>query len=427
MRRTHLLIGIVSLSCVLGGLLPLAAFTHHADAPRQDLSGTSSDSRNSAQPNEDAPIATEPSGGKEGPSSPPLDGVDIDEAKLVDGAYRQTMPDGRVITFTLDPDLQRRTEGIFSHYRVPAAAAVVINSKTGRVLALAQQRLNPDASATDDVAFDASPPAASLFKLITASALLEAADVEIATKTCYCGGSSKLLPSHLSDVAPQDGACSTLVGALGHSINAVFAKLSDRHLAPEDLERYAQKYGFNTALPSDALSIPISVADIPDDRLERARAAAGFWHTHLSPFHAAMIAQSLAQGGAMLRPYVVDSVTLQGTTLHDAEPKFIARTVSEKTARALIDAMTFTVSHGTARRAFHDRKGRPFLPGIEVSGKTGTLTGERPYRAFSWFVAVAPADAPEVALSVLVVNGPKWRIKATDAAVRILQAYFDKH
>ncbi len=396
MRRIHLVMGIIASSCCLWGLVPLAALAADADA--------------------DAATA----------QAACLDGVDIEKATLARGAYRQSMPDGRIVTFTFDPDLQRRTENIFSRYKVPAASAVVINSRTGRVLALVQQRLSADAADADDVAFDASPPAASLFKLITASALLETGDVEIATKTCYRGGSSELLRSHLGDISPRDGACSTLVGALGHSINAIFAKLSDRHLAPADLLGYAKKFGFNTDLGGDAVSIPVSVAEVPEDRLERARAAAGFWHTHLSPFHAAMIAQSLAQGGAMLRPYVVDNVTLSGETIHEARPQFAARTVSEQTARALLDAMAFTVSHGTARRAFHDRKGRPYLPGIEVSGKTGTLTGASPYRAFSWFVAVAPTNAPEIALSVLVVNEPKWRIKATDAAVRILQAYFDR-
>jgi len=60
-----------------------------------------------------------------------------------------------------------------------------------------------------------------------------------------------------------------------------------------------------------------------------------------------------------------------------------------------------------------------------VAGKTGTLTGSSPYRAYSWFVAAAPAERPEIALSVLVVNEPKWRIKSAQAAALILRRYFD--
>ena len=77
-----------------------------------------------------------------------------------------------------------------------------------------------------------------------------------------------------------------------------------------------------------------------------------------------------------------------------------------------------------ARRAFHRRTG-PVLPGIEVDGKTGTLTRNRPHRSYSWFVGMAPADRPEVAIAVLVINEPKWWIKSTDAAAELLRKYFD--
>ena len=62
-----------------------------------------------------------------------------------------------------------------------------------------------------------------------------------------------------------------------------------------------------------------------------------------------------------------------------------------------------------------------------MAGKTGTLTGRDPYRAYSWFVGLAPAERPEVAIAVLVVNEPRWRIKSTTAAALILQRYFSLH
>ncbi|MFN7697770.1 MAG: penicillin-binding transpeptidase domain-containing protein [Deltaproteobacteria bacterium] len=79
------------------------------------------------------------------------------------------------------------------------------------------------------------------------------------------------------------------------------------------------------------------------------------------------------------------------------------------------------MSRGTARRAFHDERGRPFLPGIAVAGKTGTLSEERPYRGYTWWVGFAPADHPRIAIATLVVNTPEWRIKASHAAVEALR------
>lgn len=302
---------------------------------------------------------------------------------------------------------------------------MVLNSRTGRVLAFAQHRLAKDLVPDADVALDSSPPAASLFKIVTTAALLEQTEIEVTTSTCYRGGSRRLVLENLQDFPREKSACATLETALGRSINAVFAKLTDRHLTPGTLAQYAEKFGFNHDLPFDIPFEP-SRAEIPLDRLERARTAAGFWHTHLSPLHAAMIMQSIAQGGAMLRPYIVKTFhDAEGTLLKESKPQFVRTSVSKQTASTLLRAMAFTVKRGTARKAFYDDRGVPFLPGVDVAGKTGTLNGQKPYRAFTWFAGVAPVNEPEISVAVLVVNEPKWRIKASYAAMLLIKKYFN--
>jgi peptidoglycan glycosyltransferase len=115
----------------------------------------------------------------------------------------------------------------------------------------------------------------------------------------------------------------------------------------------------------------------------------------------------------------------EGRTLHEAGTAFVGRVASADTAAALLEAMSVTVESGTARKAFRDGAGRPLLPGIRVAGKTGTLNGRDPFRAYSWFVGVAPVERPEVAIAVLIVNEPKWRIKSAPAAALVLQKYFE--
>jgi cell division protein FtsI/penicillin-binding protein 2 len=262
--------------------------------------------------------------------------------------------------------------------------------------------------------------------MVTAAALMEKGHVSMSQSTCYAGGSSRLLMQHITDPPPKNHACVSLRTALGRSVNAVIAKLSDQFLNRGILEEYAQKFYFNRPLDFD-LPVDRSTAEIPADRLERARAAAGFWHTHLSPIHAAMIVQSIAQGGAMLRPYVVDQVTdSDGNVIYQAKTKYLGHTVSKETAEKLKDALVHTTEHGTAQKSFRDRRGRPYLPGIKVAGKTGTLTGEKPYRAYTWFAGLAPTEQPEIAIAVLVVNEPKWRIKASQMSALILKKYFEK-
>ncbi len=88
--------------------------------------------------------------------------------------------------------------------------------------------------------------------------------------------------------------------------------------------------------------------------------------------------------------------------------------------------MVQTTLNGSAHKAFFDAKGRPFIPGVTVAGKTGTLSRHQENRHYTWFVGFAPADKPQVAIASLAVNTPTWRIKGPDIAREVLQRYFEK-
>lgn len=341
-----------------------------------------------------------------------LEGFDPLSHRVEDGTLVSDLPDGNTAILSLDEGLQTAMEGVFSRYEVPYAGLVAIEPSTGRVLAyVSHSSAEPGAT---DLARDAGPPAASVFKIITGAALLEAG-VSPDERVCYHGGSGGISLTHLEDDA-RDTSCATLSEAMGRSVNPVFARLADRHLNAEVLGRYASAFGFGESLPFDAPT-RVSAFDVPDDRLERARMAAGFWHSHMSPLHGALIAATLANLGRMPRASMVDQVIDgHGRVVYDHEPEVFRSVVGRRTAELLTDMMQRTVEEGTSRRAFHDDRGRPFLPGIEVAGKTGTLSSERPYRGYTWWVGFAPADAPTIALATVVINRPEWRIKASDAA-----------
>ena len=125
--------------------------------------------------------------------------------------------------------------------------------------------------------------------------------------------------------------------------------------------------------------------------------------------------------------HVVNSVKDEEGEIYrgPTERQVLRRAMSEETARAVTSMMEDTVDNGTSYRSFHDKSGRPYLPDIRVAGKTGTLTKptpEGPY--YTWFVGFAPSRKPEVAISVMVANGAKWRVKATNVACDMLRVYF---
>jgi penicillin-binding protein A len=347
-------------------------------------------------------------------------GLDLAHVHRRDGRFVQETRDGRTIVTTFDTHLQRAIERMLVENQVSWGSVVALDPRTGRVLAIAQH--SEREPGREDLFADASAPSASVFKVVTAAALLERAGLGPDAQVCYHGGGERLLAHNLDDDPALDTACADLSDAIARSLNPVVAKLSLQHLDADRLLATAESFGWNQSIPFE-LPVEPSHVEIPRDRLERGRASAGFWHSSLSPMHGALVAQAIAQGGSMLRPWMVDEVTdAAGATIYRGRSRFLRATVRETTARTLNRMMRGTVTRGTSRRAFFPG-GRPFLPGIEVAGKTGTLNGHDPYKAYTWWIGFAPADHPRIAIGVLVVNGTHWRIKANDVARETLRSY----
>ena len=94
---------------------------------------------------------------------------------------------------------------------------------------------------------------------------------------------------------------------MGRSLNTVFARLAAAHLDRDKLTGMATRLGWGQELPFE-VKIATSTLSFPDDELGFARTAAGFWNTTLSPFQGANLAQTFANGGEMVRMYIVQSV-----------------------------------------------------------------------------------------------------------------------
>ena len=352
--------------------------------------------------------------------TPPFSDVDLSIARPSPDGWVVPRRDGTRAVLTIDDELQSYLRSLFNRYEVPTGAVVAIEPKSGRVLAYVGYEAAKGDSPS--VLTDPDPPAASVFKLVTTSALLDAG-VKSTTSVCYGGGMRNLVQADLIDNPKRDQWCATLAEALGYSINAIFAKLADRYVSEDRMTRYVSAFGFGQHLPFDLPTEP-SPVDVPDSRLERARMAAGFWHSQLSPLHAALLASTIANDGQMPYAAIVDRIeTRTGEMLYEHTPRTFRQVLPRHTARAAGEMMTRTVTHGTAKKAFWDSRGRPFLPGIEVAGKTGTLSRYNPQRTYNWWVGYAPVDDPKIAVAALVVNEPKWRIKASYVAREALRKY----
>jgi len=342
--------------------------------------------------------------------------------RVANGHYVADLTDGGRADLTLDPRLQASTEDVLRAFQIPYAGAVVVSVPDGRVLALvgrsaADPRLGPA-----QLALRAWAPSASVFKVVSATALVERG-VSGATRVCYHGGVSAVLPDNLVDIPALDRRCDTLAYGVGKSQNAIIAKLVTQHLTAGDVSRVGRLFAFGEPIPFE-IPVEPSHLDVPGDALEMARASAGFWHSTLSPLHGALLAATIADAGEMPAPTVIEhAVDAQGRP--EALPIPAPRHVADAAAAAEVGRMMeLTTRIGTAKGTFRNKRGQRLLP-VEVAGKTGTLSAEtdRGPIGYSWFVGYAPADHPRIAFAVVLGNGPAWRIKATYVGRHIVSEY----
>jgi len=339
--------------------------------------------------------------------------LQLDKLKRVDDHYEAPLRDGRRARLTLDPDLQELAEKLLDESRAPRGAIVAM-TPDGKILAFAGRRTEEPKGAkkgTFDyhLVTDVWAPAASVFKLVTASALINAG-YDPQAKVCYHGGVRSVMESNLAD-SKSDRNCETLGYGVAHSNNAILGKLAYQNLEPKMLDRTARDLGFANVLQT-SLGVKATCGELalPQQKdLEYAKAAAGFHGSRLSVLGGAVLSATFAGGGAQPVPRLIESIN--GKPFAVAPPK---RVLSKEVAQTVGKMMVQTCESGSAARAFRSAK-------YEVAGKTGTLTTYKPfYIEHSWFVGFAPADEPQIVVSVLLGNPENWWLRGNEAAKRMI-------
>ena len=346
----------------------------------------------------------------------------LGSASEVNGRLVQDLGGGRKVVYTVDPRIQGTMSEMIESYDPPFASVVVLEPSTGRVLAMVDYASIEELKG-EPLSLRAEAPAASIFKIVSSAALLESGKVATDAPVCYSGGHSRITRRHLQYNPERDHTCKDLSQALAASANPVYARLANRFLDTTDLQRTANRFGFNQTLPF-LWPVQASQARVPTDDLELARCSAGFGHTQLSPLHAALLAAAVGNKGTMMAPVIVDHIEKAGATLYAWTPSVLARTTTPEVAATVAEMMVGTTTDGTAAKYF--RKADAQIRGMDVAGKTGSLSGDlagQRYR-FSWFVGFAPAVNPQVAVAVMVANEPKWKVKSSLLAREALESYF---
>lgn len=331
------------------------------------------------------------------------------------------------IEYTLDNRMQNEADNLFKRYKPDYGAVVLMDATTGKILALSSyQKDNPKAP---NLAVRASYPAASLFKIITASAAVEKAGITPYHTITFNGGNYTLYKKNvMSDKVNRWSRKITLKEAFARSINTAFGRLSLETLEPSDILDFANRFMFNQDIPAD-FDVEKGFASVPSEKnFELTEVASGYnKQNRISPIQGAMIAASVVNDGKMLIPYIIDKLKdAKGDVVYKGEPLEKGFVMTPESAAQIRQMMEQTVLGGTSRKSFRQLiKDRRFKE-IEMGGKTGHLTGDNPKGRVDWFIGYANDDeSKRLAVAAITVNKKYWTVKSSYIGQFMFKSYFE--
>jgi peptidoglycan glycosyltransferase len=327
---------------------------------------------------------------------------------------------GDNVNLTIDPDVQKAAYDALGDN---TGAVVAIQPKTGKILAMVSKpSYDPNSLTSHDTAqvkaqynalLDQSPTPlqnraiggdlytpGSVFKLIVASAALEGGKYTLDSE--FPNPSRLQLPGTSTYINnAEGGSCGggdkvKLRTAIQYSCNIPFAELGQK-LGYDAIKSMADKYGFG-----DAIEVPMraTASQYPevDSTAQLMLSSFGQASVRVSPLQMAMVSAGIANGGKVMQPSLIDSITTSDLkTVESFSPKQYSNPLSGSESADLTEAMQSVVSSGTGTNAK--------INGVDVAGKTGTAEGGTGDPYTLWFTGFAPAKDPEVAVAVVVGNG----------------------
>jgi peptidoglycan glycosyltransferase len=346
-------------------------------------------------------------------------------------------PRGGNVDTTINPQVQQAAwDAMEDGCDGPCKGSVVaLEPSTGKILAMvsspsydpnllathnvdeqsaAWQRLrdNPDSPLLNRAISETYPPG-STFKVITTAAALQrgaTVNTQLTSAARIPLPDSTATLENFGGSSCGNGPSTTLREAFARSCNTAFVQLG-LDTGKEALRSTAQSFGLDTPPPMIPLQVVESTIGPIADAAALGMSSIGQKDVAVTPLQNAMVAATIANDGVLMRPYLVDS--LKGPDLASigtTTPQEERRAVSHEVADTLTDLMV-------AAEQVTQQKGA--IAGVQIASKTGTAehgTDPRNTPPHAWYIAFAPAQAPKVAVAVLVENGGN-RLSATGGAL----------
>lgn len=338
---------------------------------------------------------------------------------------------GDTVVTTLDASLQQAAYDALGYND---GAVIAIEPSTGKILAMVSKPdYDPNTLVSDYESIVSEEGNESLLNKTTHGLFVPGSIFKTLTSLAYIRSGENIDNYHYEcygqiDLGESESiTCfdSTVHGSedfwdsFANSCNASFGNIGLR-LGWKSLKETCESLFFNNELPTDIPHIN-SRFNLDEDASdwEIAATAIGQGKTQVTPLQMAMIASAIANGGNLMKPYIVDSIQTadSGSRVKKYMPELYGQVLTTQEANVLGSLMESVTSYGTATALSGY--------GYTVAGKTGTaeVSGKGDN---SWFIGYAPAEQPQIAICVLVENDEGYYQSALPIANALLQNYLNR-
>lgn len=340
--------------------------------------------------------------------------------------------DGYSMRLTIDIDLQRIVEYELATGVLNAGAesgtVVAVSPQTGEILAIASYpSYDPHAPGGRSTAYlrmraitDTYEPG-STFKLITAAAALEENIVKETDTLDGHLGTLAMKGYTIRDVKPLGRI--SFRQAMEYSSNIIMSSVANM-MSDNIFYKYLRDFGFGIKTDVDFPGEVTGKLPRPKDFMSSTKRYLGFGYgLSVTPLQMANAYGAVANGGTLMKPYLVSSVfDSQGKEVYSMSPQAVRRVISEETAARLTDILLGVVTSGTGKAAR--------VTGLEVCGKTGTsqqlVDGRYSKENYTaTFAGYFPAKNPQVAL-IVMLDKPRSSIYGGATAAPIFRGIASK-
>ena len=346
---------------------------------------------------------------------------------------REEKNEGDTVVSTLNYELQKTA---YDALGSADGAVVVMEPDTGKILAMVSKpdfnpnnidqvwkeanSENSNSSVLLNRATQGLYPPGSTFKILTTLAFMRQNPKDFEEYHYNCSQKEQIFNSvTIHCFGRKTHGEEDLSDALANSCNQAYADIGTE-LNVDKWRDTLESFLFNKSLPyTDASATSRFYLDSKSDKSYIPQTAFGQGDTLITPLHNAMITATIANGGLMMKPYLIDSIeNYKGTRVKKFSPSSYDTLMTSDEVDTLTAYMRKVVTNGTAADYFAGAS-------YEAAGKTGTAEYDNGNHDYSWFVGFSDMEDPDVVVSVIIEESDVNGIKASAVARKIFDSYYN--